>query len=361
MKREDLQPIRSFKIRGAYNKIIKNKSDNLKIVCASAGNHGMGVAYVCNKLNIPCVIIIPSNTPLQKSNSLSKLNCEIIFNGTTVQESITQAKIYSKENNYLFIHPYDDLDIIEGQSTIYNELKDMNFNYISVCVGGGGLLSGIMSKFNNENIIACEPETSPNLIPCLRNGKPMEIDIKDTFVDGATVSVIGDNNWEIIKKRLDKLKHYVMDNGLICSMIVELYQNCGIIMEPAGALSVCALEMCKFDKDDKIVCIISGGNNDLTRYPEILERSLRYKEIRHYYLIEFPPRPGMLKEFVMKVLDIEDDIIRFEYVKKTNSSCGSALVGIETKNINRLNDNLKKYKFKYSYLNNDNLVYKYII
>lgn len=383
LKREDLQIVRSFKIRGAYNKI--KKLNNVKnVVCASAGNHAQGVAYVCNKLNINSNIFIPNNTPLQKIKKIKQFgngNCNIHLYGNTFDECLLEAKNFTNilnnkaknnlnnnfNNNNIFIHPFDDLDVIEGQGTILDEIYDkVNPDIITTCVGGGGLISGLQlnSQINNRKVLlyGAEAEKCASMKQSLEKNKIVKLENIDTFVDGASVAEIGKNNFEICKNNIENI--YEIENGLVCQEIVNFYENEGIILEPAGVLSVASLKYIPDICGKTVVCIISGGNNDLTRYPEIMEKYLVYKNLRHYFIIDFYQKPGELKLFVENILDKEDDIIRFEYIKKGNKEKDVALVGIE---VNKSNDikkiikNLNNNNFNFKKIEKNDILYELLI
>ena len=368
LKREDLQTTRSFKIRGALNKILLNQNGK-NIVCASAGNHAQGVAFSCNLINKKGIIFVPNTTPLQKIKRIKhfgKDNIELKLVGQNFQETLDKALIYSEENNCQFIHPYNDLDIITGQSTVaYEIFKEMNPHYIISSIGGGGLISGLLSynKINGSNckIIGVEPENADSMTQAIINNKPIELKYLDTFVDGASVKKVGDLTYNFCKEALDDIK--IIDNGRLCYDLLEMYQEEGIILEPAGCLSVSALDL--LDKNEiegkNVICILSGGNNDVSRYPEIIEKSLIYQNIKHYYIIEFTQKPKQLKKFITGVLGEKDDITRFEYIKKTNKSFGNVLIGIETLNNIAFENKLKVNNFNFIKIDENDLIYSYLI
>ena len=367
-KREDLQTTRSFKIRGALNKILLNKNDK-NIVCASAGNHAQGVAFSCNLINKKGIIFVPNTTPLQKIKRIKhfgKDNIELKLVGQNFQVTLDKALIYSEQNNCQFIHPYNDLDIITGQSTIaYEIFKDINPNYIISSIGGGGLISGLISynKIYDSDckIIGVEPENADSMTQAIINNKPIELKYLDTFVDGASVKKVGDITYNFCKESLDDIK--IINNGKLCYDLLEMYQEEGIILEPAGCLSVSALDL--LDKNEiegkNIICILSGGNNDVSRYPEIIEKSLVYQNIKHYYIIEFTQKPKELKKFITGVLGEKDDITRFEYIKKTNKSFGNVLIGIESYDHLSFESNLIKNNFNFVKIDENDLIYSYLI
>jgi len=362
LKREDLQITRSFKIRGALNKILSLK-DTKNIVCASAGNHAQGVGYVCDLLDIKGDIFIPENTPLQKVKSIKKYNnINLHKYGNSFNSCLKEAEIYSNKNNYNFIHPFNDSKIIDGQSTVgYEIFKEMEPDYIVTCVGGGGLISGLIksSKSYKTNQIGVEAENADSLNQSLIHNKIIKLNNIDNFVDGASVEKIGDINFNYCQNYRPDI--YIVNKYKLCNEIINLYQNEGIITEPAGALSISALEQIKNIENKTVVCIISGGNNDISRYSEMIEYSLQYENKKHYFLIEFSQNPGQLKKFVNQVLSQNDDISRFEYLKKNNKKFGTVLIGIETQNINLIIKKLEKFNFRYQKIEDKNLIYKLLI
>lgn len=364
-KREDLQTVRSYKIRGAYNKISSLPQEELAkgIICASAGNHAQGVAYSCFKLGIKGKIYMPSPTTTQKIMSVKMFGgefVEIVLIGDSFDDAYAEAMKDCKKNNKNFIHPFDDPKIIEGQGTVGVEIyEDMTepIDYIFAPIGGGGLISGVSSYSKqispHTKIIGVEPEGAQSMKTALKLGKVITLDEIDTFVDGAAVKRVGNLNFEICKQTLDDI--IAVPEGQICTDILRLYNQEGIIVEPAGALTASALNYYQEEiKGKNVVCIISGGNNDIARMSEIHERSLLYRKLKHYFIIQFPQRAGALKEFLVNVLGPDDDICLFEYTKKTNREKGPALVGIDLKNSNDyepLIERMKEYKINYKLLN----------
>ena len=376
IKREDQQIVRSFKIRGAINKIKNTDSDT--IVTASAGNHAQGVAYSCNKLNIFGNIFVPRITPLQKIDRIKyfgKNNIKIHSYGDNFTTCLDKSLEYSKKNNEPFVHPYDDKHVINGQATIgYEIYEDIKPDIILCCVGGGGLISGISlyskSIDDNVEIYGIESEGAASLQTSLKMGKNIKLDSIDTFVDGASVAKIGDLNFEICNKYVEDV--FTVSNERLSHELINQYQNEGIILEPAGGLSLCGLDFIKkrYDERNKslenknIVCILSGSNNDISRYSEIMELNLKYLNLKHYFILQFNQKPKELKRFITKVLGKNDDIVRFEYIKKTNKNYGNVLVGIELKEKEALNiliENLDRYKFKYKKIEENELIYDLLI
>lgn len=374
-KREDLQRVRSYKIRGAYNKIKGLVVDEhvKSVVCASAGNHAQGVAQTCHFLNISGVIFMPITTPMQKKRQVEmfgKDNVEVKLFGDTFDESFAIAKNFSEKNKIAFVHPFNDKKIIAGQGTLAMELlKDAKekIDYIFVPVGGGGLASGVISVFKelspDTKIIGVEPEGAPSLKVSIKNGTNTELKTIDKFVDGAAVKKMGDLTFDICKNYIDDV--ITVPEGKVCSTLLKLYNEKAIVVEPAGALSVSALDYYKEKiKGKNVVCIISGGNNDITRMEEIKERSLLFEGLKHYFIVSFPQRAGALKEFVVNVLGENDDIAFFEYTKKSSRTQGSAIVGIELKNkadFKPLVERMERLGFLGDYLNNNPQLFQFLI
>ena len=365
LKREDLQVVRSFKIRGAYNKICSLTKDELKrgVVCASAGNHAQGVAHSCHLLGIKGKIYMPSTTTLQKVKSVKmfgKSNVEVILSGDTFDDAYAEAMKDCLKNNKTFIHPFDDEKIIEGQATVGLEIyKDMEekLDYIFIPIGGGGLAAGVSSYLRqvspSTKIIGVEPEGAPSMKTAIEKGEVVTLDTIDKFVDGAAVKRVGARNFEICRETIDDI--VLIPEGEICTNILRLYNEEGMIVEPTGALTVSALTYFKEQiKGKSVVCVISGGNNDITRMAEINERSLLFKNLKHYFIVQFPQRAGALKEFLVNVLGPDDDICLFEYTKKNNRERGPALIGVELKDpkdFEPLLERMKEYKINYRMLN----------
>jgi len=374
-KREDLQRVRSYKIRGAFNKIssLVEHKEVSGVVCSSAGNHAQGVAQVCHYLGIKGVIFMPTTTPMQKVQQVEmfgKEHIEIRLVGDTYDASYQVAKEYCEANHLEFVHPFDDELIIEGQATVGLELlEDLEqpLDFLFVPVGGGGLVSGLISVFKNRSpstkIIAVEPEGAPSLSNSLLKGSNTTLDHIDKFVDGAAVKRIGELPFAICKKGVDKV--LVVPEGKICSTLLRLYNEKAIVVEPAGALSVAALDLYKEEiKGKRVACIISGGNNDISRMEEIKERSMLYEGLKHYFMITFPQRAGALKEFVVNVLGENDDITYFEYAKKNSRARSSAVVGIELKNAHDFQPLIKRMKelgFYGEYLNDSPQLFQFLI
>jgi len=365
LKREDLQVVRSYKIRGAYNKIfsLNNSGLNEKVVCASAGNHAQGVAFSCNLLKINGIIFMPTPTPKQKVERVKMFGngfVEIVLVGDTFDEAQKNALEYSNKNGFSFVHPFDDPLVIEGQGTVGLEIIDQaqsDIDFLFVPIGGGGLASGVSSVFKElsirTKIIGVEPDGAPSMSKSLQENRVVTLNSIDSFVDGAAVQKVGELTFEICKSNLDKV--VTVNEGEICSNILKLYNEEAIVVEPAGALSVTALNLFRNEiKGKTVVCVLSGNNNDITRTEEIRERSLLYEGLKHYFIIRFPQRAGALKEFVNNVLGSNDDISYFEYSKKNNRERGPAVVGLELQSKNDfegLIERMNKYGIVYEYLN----------
>ena len=375
LKREDIQEVRSFKIRGAYNKIraIRNGDLGRGVVAASTGNHAQGVAFSCALLAIKGTVFMPVVTPMQKIKRVKQFGgkyIEVKLIGNNFHETLEAANEYCKKKKAIFVHGFDDPEIIAGQGTIgkevYEKLKG-NVDYLLCPVGGGGLIAGIASYLKQKDkkitIVGVVPNGAASMYESLKKGKPVTLSTLDTFVDGVAVKTVSQLTFSICKDLLKKVVK--IPEGLLCSVMIELYQSEGIITEPAGALAVGGLDSVADEiKGKNVVCVVSGGNNDILRYPEIMERSLVYQGRKHYFLIEFAQKPGQLKNFLNKALGPTDDIVLFEYTKKTNKEKGPALVGIELadkKDYEPLLDRMKKLGINYTVLKSDDLLYKFLI
>ena len=374
LKREDLQVVRSYKLRGAYNMMSSLPIEQLQrgVVCASAGNHAQGFAYSCKKLKVKGVVFMPVITPNQKIHQTKMFGeewIEVKLVGDTFDDCATAAKKYTEENSLTFIPPFDDLKIVEGQGTVGIEiLEDESVvDFLFIPVGGGGLSAGVGSYFKifspGTTIIGLEPEGAPSMYEALQAGHPVTLENVERFVDGAAVKRVGDIIFPICKEVLDDM--HLVPEGKVCSTILKLYNEDAIVVEPAGALSIAALDdYAEVIKGKNVVCIVSGGNNDIDRMQEIKERSLQYEGLKHYFLIRFAQRPGALKEFVNHVLGPNDDITRFEYMQKHNKETGPALVGIELKSkadYEVLLQNLNKYHINFTAISKNDNVFGYLV
>jgi len=374
LKREDLQVVRSYKIRGAYNMMSNLPQEKLQqgVVCASAGNHAQGFAYSCKKLNCKGVVFMPVITPNQKIRQTQMFGEDFIqikLAGDTFDDCAAAAKKFTEENKMTFIPPFDDIKIIEGQATVGIEiLEDQpEIDFLFVPVGGGGLSAGVGTYFKTfspkTKVIGIEPEGAPSMTEALKVGHPVMLDNIERFVDGAAVKKVGDLTFSICKDVLDDM--HLVAEGKVCTTILKLYNEDAIVVEPAGALSIAALDDFAEDiKGKNVVCVVSGSNNDIDRMQEIKERSLQYEGLKHYFLIRFAQRPGALKEFVNHVLGENDDITRFEYMQKHNKETGPALVGIELKakeDYTSLLKNLDHYKINYTELKSQDNAFGYLV
>lgn len=342
------------------------------VVCASAGNHAQGFAYSCKVLNIQGIVFMPIITPNQKVRQTKMFgdgNIEIKLVGDTFDDCAAAAKAFTESNGMTFIPPFDHPKVIEGQATVGIEiLEDLQgIDYLFAPVGGGGLIAGVGAYFNvsspNTKIIGVEPEGAPSMSEALKQGKPVKLESIDPFVDGAAVKRVGDYPFEICKEVIDEM--VLVNEGKVCSTILKLYNEDAIVVEPAGALSVAALDnFSEAIKGKKVVCIVSGSNNDIDRMQEIKERSLQFEGLKHFFLIRFAQRPGALKEFVNHVLGPTDDIVRFEYMQKHNKETGPALVGIEMQDkadYERLLENMQRYHINFTPINKNDNLFGYLI
>lgn len=375
IKREDLQHVRSFKLRGAFYKIkrIENEAKESGIVCASAGNHAQGVAYACAHLEINGKIFMPQTTPKQKINQVKMFGrnfVEVILVGDTFDDSFAHAMDCSIKENRIFIHPFDDIDIIAGQGSVAVEIMndvEKPIDFVFGSIGGGGLMSGVSTYIKNlsphTKMIGVEPEGAQSMIASLKKGEVTSLETIDKFVDGAAVKCVGQNTFEICKKYVDDIVS--VPEGKVCTSILELYNEHAIIAEPAGALPIAALDYYKDQiKDKTVVCIISGGNNDIGRMQEIKEKSLLHEGLLYYFIINFPQRAGALRQFLDSVLGPDDDITTFEYTKKHNKENGPGLVGIELKRKEDHAGLLKRMQqngFPFTEVNKDSTLFELLI
>jgi threonine dehydratase len=375
IKREDLQYVRSFKLRGAYYKIMKvaKLAREKGIVCASAGNHAQGVAYACAHLGIDGKIFMPQTTPKQKVNQVKMFgrdHVEIILTGDTFDDSSTHATKYATDNDRIFIHPFDDLDIIAGQGTVAVEIMndiEEPIDYVFSSIGGGGLLSGLSTYIKNVSpntrMIGVEPAGAASMQAAFSNKGVTTLENINKFVDGAAVQCVGQHTYEICEKYVTDI--VPVPEGKVCSTILELYNLHAIIAEPAGALPIAALDFYKEEiKGKSIVCVISGGNNDIGRMQEIKEKSLIYEGLLYYFIVDFPQRAGALRQFLDEVLGPDDDITTFEYTKKNNKESGPGLVGIELKNsedYEGLIERMNQCGFAYKEVNKDSTLFELLI
>ncbi|WGQ12075.1 threonine ammonia-lyase IlvA [Pedobacter gandavensis] len=374
LKREDLQLVRSYKLRGAYNMISTLEPEQVAkgVVCASAGNHAQGVAHSCKKLNIKGVIFMPEITPKQKVKQTEMFggdHIQIVLVGDTFDDCLREALAYTAEHGMTFVPPFDNTKVIEGQGTvgveIFEDLPELDM--VIMPIGGGGLASGVGSYLRNLKpaieLIGVEPEGAPSMKQALNSGAPVLLGDIDRFVDGAAVKRVGNLTFAYCNELLDQM--LLIPEGKICTTILKLYNEDAIVVEPAGALAVASLEQIKEQIIGKtVVCIVSGGNNDIERMQEIKEKSLLFEGLKHYFIVRFPQRPGALKLFVNNVLGPHDDITRFEFIKKTNRESGPALVGIELQepsDYESLLQRMREFKFEIIELNNDQTLFEYLV
>ncbi|KAB2338184.1 threonine ammonia-lyase IlvA [Cytobacillus depressus] len=375
LKREDLQHVRSFKLRGAYYAVKSLTTEELEkgVVCASAGNHAQGVAYACKHLGVRGKIFMPATTPRQKVSQVEMFGrgfVDIVLVGDTFDDSYAEAHSCAKEEERTFIHPFNDERVIAGQGTVAVEiLNDCEepIDYVFASIGGGGLMSGLSTYFKSispqTKLVGVEPTGAASMQESFMNKCLTTLNEIDKFIDGAAVKCVGEKNFDICEELVDDI--VLVPEGKACTTILELYNEHAIVVEPAGALSISALDLYKDDiKGKNVVCVISGGNNDIGRMQEMKERSLLYEGLLYYFIVNFPQRAGALREFLDEVLGPNDDITRFEYTKKNNKDNGPALVGIELKNrddypglISRMN----KKGFAYQEINNDSNLFHLLV
>jgi threonine dehydratase len=341
LKREDLQVVRSYKLRGAYNLLMQLTPAEIEagVVCSSAGNHAQGFALACRSMGIRGRVYVPAKTPKQKRDRIRYHGgeyIELIVGGSTYDLAAEAALADVAQTGATLVPPYDDLRTMAGQGTIAVEVLDqldIEPDLVIVPVGGGGCISGITTylaaRTTGTSVLGVEPAGAAAMVAALAAGEPVTLDHVDQFVDGAAVNRAGARPFAALAAAGDMVSITTVDEGAVCTAMLDLYQNEGIIAEPAGALSVAALLETDIAPDSTVVCLISGGNNDVSRYGEVLERSLVHLGLKHYFLVDFPQEPGALRRFLDGVLGPNDDITLFEYVKRNNRETGEALVGIE--------------------------------
>lgn len=376
LKREDLSPVRSYKNRGAFNamrKVLEKDPRQSKFVCASAGNHAQGVAYVSQHFGVHGVIFMPVTTPQQKidkTRSFGGSHIDIRLVGDYFEDTLAAAKSYCEEQGAYFLSPFDDADVIEGQASVGMEILQQLENaidFVVLPVGGGGLAAGVSSYFAEKSpqtsFKFIEPVGGRSLLAALQAGEPVSLDHVDNFVDGAAVAQIGTLNFNALKN-VDPTNVLGMPEDRICITISEMLNVEGIVLEPAGALSIDALtDVADEIRGKRVVCITSGGNFDFERLPEVKERALKYAGLKKYFILRMPQRPGALKEF-LNFLGPEDDIARFEYLKKSARNFGSVLIGIETKNADHfpiLFERMEMAGFSYQDITEDEALAQFLI
>ncbi|CYX55695.1 threonine dehydratase [Streptococcus suis] len=378
LKRENEQRVRSFKIRGAYYAISQLTDDEKSrgVVCASAGNHAQGVAYTCQEMQIPATIFMPITTPQQKIGQVKFFGgdyVEIRLVGDTFDESAKAAQDYTQESGKTFIDPFDDENVQAGQGTVAYEILEeaeeqtISFDQILVPIGGGGLVAGVSAYLKEHapeiKIVGVEASGARSMKAAFDQGRPVKLDQIDKFADGIAVQKVGKSTYEVARKYVDRL--IGVDEGWISGTILDLYSKLGIVAEPAGAATIAALEVVKDQiKGQTICCIISGGNNDINRMPEMEERALIYEGIKHYFVVNFPQRPGALREFVNDILGTNDDITRFEYIKRANKGTGPVLIGIalgDKTDYTQFISRLEEFDPQYINLHENDSLYKMLV
>lgn len=375
LKREDLQKVRSYKIRGAFNKIssLTETEKANGIVCASAGNHAQGVALSCYKLQIKGTIFMPTTTPKQKIRkvkSFGKEYVQVILEGDAFDDAKEACYAFANENKAAIIPPFESEKIIEGQATVAMEVLHQapsKIDYLFVPIGGGGLCAGMSAVFKHlspyTKIIGIEPVGAPAMYQSLKEGKVVSLKEIETFADGVAVKRVGQLNFDIIKSTIHNIR--LVHEGKICETMLELYNEDAVVVEPAGALTIAILDDYKEEiKGKNVVCVVSGGNNDITRTEEVRERALLYRGLKHYFVVNFPQRAGALRDFVNDILGENDDIVFFEYNKSNDKAFGQALVGIEVKrpeDFVALKARMIEHNFLGEYLNAKPNLFNYLI
>jgi len=366
LKREDLQVVRSYKIRGAYNKMatLPPVAGRGEVVCASAGNHAQGVAYACQLLGVRGYIFMPAQTPAQKVDKVrlfGKEQVEVVLVGASFDDTYHEAKAFCDAHDYTFVHPFDDPAIVAGQATVGLEVLQQATYSIDYCfmpIGGGGLASGVGSVFRqlspHTKLIGVQPAGAPSMHDSIKvHRERRALETIESFVDGAAVKCPGELTFALCRELLDDV--VLVPEGQVCADLLKMYNEEGIVLELAGTLSVSALHQYADEiKGKNVVCIISGSNNDITRMEDIKERALRFQGLKHYFMVTFNQQPGALRAFVNNVLQPEQDIIHFQYIKKNNKEKGPVFVGIEVKHpadVELIKANMEQEGFGYEYLN----------
>ncbi len=370
LKREDLSPVRSYKLRGAFNAMRKVIPAQTLFVCASAGNHAQGVAFMCRHFGVKGVIFMPVTTPEQKilkTNMFGGDSVEIRLVGDYFDASLSAAQAYCTDEGAHFLSPFDDEDVIEGQASVAVEIEQELGrvpDHIILPVGGGGLSAGIYSYFGNETRYTfVEPSGAKSLAAAIAEGTPVDVSPVNTFVDGASVAKVGARTFERLKT-IDPKDIINLEEDRICCTIIEMLNVEGIVLEPAGAMAIEALgEVADQIKGKTVVCIASGGNFDFERLPEVKERAQRYAGVKKYFILRLPQRPGALRDF-LDTLGPQDNITRFEYLKKSARNFGSVLIGIETgvpKNFPAMFERIDAAGFTYSDITNDETLAQFLV
>ena len=373
LKREDLSPVRSYKLRGAFNamrKVIATRPEQGLFVCASAGNHAQGVAFMCKHFGVSGVIFMPVTTPQQKilkTRMFGGDNVEVKLIGDYFDDTLASAKAFCAERCGHFLSPFDDHDVIEGQASVAVEIEAQLGHLpdrVILPVGGGGLSAGIFGYFGNSvDFTFVEPQGAPSLRAALLEGRPVDVSPVNSFVDGAAVAQIGGKTFARLKG-VDPHDVLMLPEDRVCTTLIEMLNVEGIVLEPAGALAVEALaDVADAIRGREVVCVVSGGNFDFERLPEVKERAQRYSGVKKYFILRMPQRPGALKDF-LNILGPEDDIARFEYLKKSARNFGSVLIGIETtapENFRTLTRKLDDAGFTYTDITNDETLAQFVI
>lgn len=375
LKREDLQIVRSYKIRGAYHKMasLTDEERTRGVVCASAGNHAQGFALACQRLGIQGTVFMPAPTPRQKITQVEMFGGEhvtVVLHGDTFDDADRAARERGDAEGLTFVHPFDDDRVIEGQATVGLEIlrhAPEPIDYLFLPVGGGGLSAGVGTLVRQMSpatrIIGVEPAGAPAMHASLARGERVTLEQIDTFVDGAAVRRVGERNFALCRHCLDEVA--LVPEGKVCQTMLDLYNRDAIVAEPAGALTIAVLDNYREAiRGKRVVCVLSGGNNDVDRMAEVKERALLYRGLKHYFIVKFPQRAGALREFVTDVLGPTDDIVHFEYSKKTSRERGPALVGVELRSPDDfapLVARMKAAHFYREYLNDRADLFQYLV
>jgi len=374
LKREDLQVVRSYKLRGAYNLLARMDTGERSrgVVCASAGNHAQGVAHACQQLRVDARIYVPGTTPRQKRSRITALgghHVELIVVGETYDAASARARADAADTGAVLVPAFDAPDVIAGQGTVAREIVEQLGeppDVLLVPVGGGGLVSGCVTWLAEQHpsvrVVGVEPAGAASMAAAMKAGEPVTLDGVDGFVDGAAVRRAGDVTAEIVRQHAVELID--VDPGVVCEEMLEMFETDGIIAEPAGALAAAAMRTWSGTADGTVASIVSGGNHDVSRYAEVIERALVSQGLKHYWIVDFPQEPGALREFLDDVLGPDDDITLFEYVKRHNRETGPALVGIELSDAAELSgllDRLDASPVHATKLSPDDPVFQYLL
>ncbi|MEZ5791868.1 MAG: threonine ammonia-lyase IlvA [Nitratireductor sp.] len=374
LKREDLTPVRSYKLRGAFTffaSVIEGGDAPDRFVCASAGNHAQGFAFACKHFNCKGIVFMPVTTPQQKimkTAGFGAPNVEIRLVGDSFDEAYKHAIAYCEEHGAMMVPPFDDERIVAGQAGVAKEIIEQfpageKIDLVILPVGGGGLASGVVRYFAlaspDTKFLFVEPDAAPSLHDSLKAGERIRLGQVDNFVDGAAVAQIGAVNFEALKKFSAEDVILAPTNGL-CATMMDMLNHEGIVLEPAGALAIDALRRVDpaMIRGKNIVAIVSGGNFDFERLPEVKERALKFSGLKKYFILQMPQRPGALKDFLL-MLGPEDDIARFEYLKKSARNFGSVLIGLETtkaENFDRLTAKLADSGMRFQDITDNEIV-----